>query len=46
MNRLLTVGKRKTMSGGWIGGALKAPKTGKLDPGEETVAQVESRYPV
>ncbi|MGE5304815.1 MAG: hypothetical protein ACM3TN_16005 [Alphaproteobacteria bacterium] len=37
-------GQGKTMSGGWIGGALKAPKTGKLDPGKETVAQVKTGY--
>lgn len=36
-------GQGKTTSGGWIGGALKAPKTGKLDPGQQTVAKVNTR---
>jgi hypothetical protein len=37
-------GQGKTTSGGWSGGALKAPKTGKLEPGKETVAHVNTRY--
>ena len=37
-------GQGKTMSGGWIGGSLKAPETGKLDPGKETVARLNTRY--
>ncbi len=37
-------GQGKTMSGGWIGGARKAPEEGKLDPGNETTAKVKTGY--
>jgi hypothetical protein len=37
-------GQGKTMSGGWVGGALKAPEKGSLDPGKETTAQVKTGY--
>jgi hypothetical protein len=37
-------GQGKTMSGGWVGGARKAPEEGKLDPGKETTAKVKTGY--
>jgi hypothetical protein len=37
-------GQGKTMSGGWVGGARKAPDKGKLEPGKETTAKVNTRY--
>jgi hypothetical protein len=39
-------GQGKTMTGGWVGGSLKAPEKGKLDPGKETTAKVNTRYQV
>jgi hypothetical protein len=37
-------GQGKTKSGGWLGGALKVPEEGKIDPGKEATAKVKTRY--
>src|SRR5689334_10000136 len=37
-------GQAQTMSGGWVGGSMKAPKKGELEPGKETTINVNTRY--
>ena len=37
-------GQAQTMSGGWVGGSIKAPKKGELEPGKETAISVNTRY--
>ena len=37
-------GQGKTGSGGWLGGATKAPSKGRLDPGKETTAKVRTSF--
>ncbi|MGE5219096.1 MAG: hypothetical protein ACM3SP_19040 [Chloroflexota bacterium] len=37
-------GQAQTMSGGWVGGSIKAPKKGEIEPGTETTISVNTRY--
>lgn len=37
-------GQGRTKTGGWLGGAAKAPGKGKLAPGKEAKAKVRTRY--
>jgi hypothetical protein len=37
-------GQGKTATGGWLGGATKAPSKGRLDPGKEVTAKVRTRF--
>ncbi len=37
-------GQGRTETGGWLGGATKAPSKGRLDPGKEATAKVQTRY--
>lgn len=37
-------GQGRTDSGGWLGGAAKAPGKGQLDPGMEATAKVRTRF--
>jgi hypothetical protein len=37
-------GQGKTATGGWLGGAVKAPSQGRLDPGKETTAKVRTSF--
>ena len=37
-------GQGKTETGGWLGGAAKAPSKGELDPGKEATAKIQTRY--
>lgn len=37
-------GQGRTETGGWLGGAAKAPSKGKLDPGKEATAKVQTRF--
>jgi len=37
-------GQGRTETGGWLGGATKAPGKGRLDPGKEATAKVQTRF--
>ena len=37
-------GQGRTETGGWLGGVSKAPGKGRLDPGKETSAKVQTRF--
>lgn len=37
-------GQGRTATGGWLGGATKAPSKGKLGPGKEATASVRTRF--
>lgn len=37
-------GQGKTATGGWLGGATKAPSKGRLDPGKQISAKVRTSY--
>ena len=37
-------GQGRTKTGGWLGGATKAPSKGRLDPGKETTAKVRTNF--
>ena len=37
-------GQGKTDTGGWLGGATEAPSKGRLDPGKETTAKVQTSF--
>lgn len=37
-------GQGRTDTGGWLGGAAKAPSKGQLDPGKEATAKVRTRF--
>ena len=37
-------GQGRTETGGWLGGATKAPSKGSLEPGKEATAKVQTRF--
>ena len=37
-------GQGRTQTGGWLGGAVKAPSKGRLDPGKQTSARVRTSF--
>lgn len=37
-------GQGRTETGGWLGGAAKAPSKGQLEPGKEATAKIRTRY--
>ncbi len=37
-------GQGRTDTGGWLGGSTKAPGKGRLDPGKEATAKVQTRF--
>jgi hypothetical protein len=37
-------GQGKTDTGGWLGGATKAPSKGRLDPGKEATTKVRTSF--
>ena len=37
-------GQGRTETGGWLGGATKAPSKGRLEPGKETMAKVQTNF--
>ncbi len=37
-------GQGRTATGGWLGGATKAPSKGRLAPGKETTAKIRTNF--